>query len=179
METALLTDEQRLKRVEYTTNNGAVIISREKVATLFGFLDRTISVHQLINSQTSELSFEVPSTMAGGDHIYSLDIQFGKTFVVHGVRGESSATLSSLDFSQSTHSVITLLRHLPDKCSLKQTFTMLKKIIRVEKLPKRYDGNLLFELPNAEPTSQWVGLENKFDGHIWINAMTSNISSFT
>lgn len=36
----------------------------------------------------------------------------------------------------------------------------------------------MFELPFASADNRMLGLENKFDGHVWTDEMTSNISAF-
>ena len=71
-----------------------------------------------------------------------------------------------------------MLQKLPSKNSLRITFGLIGEIRQVEELPTRYDGNIMFELPFVSADKRMVGLENKFDGHVWTDETTSNISCF-
>ena len=55
---------------------------------------------------------------------------------------------------------------------------MISEIKKVEELPQRYGGNILFKLPFSCLFTGIARMENKFDGHIWTNTITSNISRF-
>ncbi|KAI5054305.1 hypothetical protein GOP47_0030802, partial [Adiantum capillus-veneris] len=71
-----------------------------------------------------------------------------------------------------------MLRNLPQKNSLRANFELVREIRKIDELPQRYDGNIMFELPYVDPTNRTIGANDKFDGHVWRNAVTSNIVGF-
>ncbi|KAI5054566.1 hypothetical protein GOP47_0030532 [Adiantum capillus-veneris] len=201
MNTAIIRDESSTKQIELSTQNSVVEISCHELSARFRLVEHTISLHQLFGEQNEGLSFEVPNIHRGENTVFQLDIQFGRTFVLHGrqlsrqapvieieeecsiqqvveEKGEPKATeIASLETS-TAHSIVEMLRNLPQKNSLRANFELVREIRKIDELPQRYDGNIMFELPYADPTNRTTGANDKFDGHVWTNAVTSNIAGF-
>ena len=201
MNTAIIRDERSTTQIELATQNSVVEISRHELSARFRLDDHTISLHQIFGEQDEGLSFEVPITHTGEVAVFRLDTQFGRTFVLHGrqlsrqasiieieeecsiqhgveEKGKPKATQNASLETSTAHSIVEMLRNLPQKNSLRANFELVREIRKIDELPQRYDGNIMFELPYADPTNRTTGTENKFDGHVWTNAVTSNIAGF-
>ncbi|MCO5587042.1 hypothetical protein L7F22_040987 [Adiantum nelumboides] len=190
MEKAIVQDENGLKKVEFSSTVGFVEVSTKELSIHFGLEEESIHLHQVFGNTNEGLSFEMPSSRRGEEVMFHLDFQFGKIFIVRGdkvsrvedvadLKVEKETTSAKVQIEHdATVSIVQLLRNLPLKNSLRNSFMLANEIKQVSELPNRYDGNIMFELSYADPSRRTKGMESRFDGHTWSNEMTSNISGF-
>lgn len=194
MEKAIVQDENGLNQIEFVTMAGFVEVSKRELSLHFGLTEESIHLHQVSGDPDDGLYFDLASYLREQDVTFHLDLQFGKVFIV---RGDKVPCIPSQDevftdlevekkitgdtFQEdddATVSIVQLLRNLPLRNSLRNTFMQANEIKQVSELPNRYDGNIMFELPYANTSTRTIGMESKLDGHTWTNEMTSNISGF-
>ncbi|MCO5553712.1 hypothetical protein L7F22_007238 [Adiantum nelumboides] len=190
MEKAIVQDENGLKKVEFSSTVGFVEVSKKELSIHFGLEEESIHLHQVFGNTNEGLSFEMPSSRRGEEVMFHLDFQFGKIFIVRGDKVSRVEDVADLEVEKETTSakvqieddaivsIVQLLKNLPLKNSLRNSFMLANEIKQVSKLPNRYDGNIMFELPYADPSRRTTGMESRFDGHTWSNEMTSNIPGF-
>ncbi|KAJ7536384.1 hypothetical protein O6H91_12G067300 [Diphasiastrum complanatum] len=79
--------------------------------------------------------------------------------------------------SDTVH-VLDLINSLPINSKLQKLVNGVKNILIVDELPGRYDGDVIYELPNiSEKHSSMEGMEQTKDGHPWVRYVTTTISS--
>lgn len=191
MQTVYLEDKFGSKQVELPTTNGITEVSKHYLSITFGLKEDSLILHQMFGDKNDGISFEMPAINRGDQNVFQLDIQFGRTFLVSGEKMFSqTCTTKVLDDAKVQQepvinigatdkiSIVEILQKLPTKNSLRIKFDLMGAIRQVDELPTRYDGNIMFELPYVSAANRMVGLENKFDGHVWTDETTSNISCF-
>lgn len=187
MNTVVIRNERASKQVELATQDGVVEVSRQELSSVFGYTEDGIKLYQIFGVASDGLTFEVPMIRRGDMAMFQLDSQFGRTFVVHGNKLFNMRATDEFKEESSikeghneafTMSVVDMLRTLPERNSLRVSFSLVREIQQVEELPTRYDGNKLFEFPFRPGGSRTFGMDSKLDGHVWTNAITSNVSGF-
>ena len=59
---------------------------------------------------------------------------------------------------------------------------MLEKMIlsssiaRVDEIPQQFNGNYVYELPLASSNKSMEGMEQKYDGHVWVKHVSTRMS---
>ncbi|MCO5564140.1 hypothetical protein L7F22_017796, partial [Adiantum nelumboides] len=70
-------------------------------------------------------------------------------------------------------SVLDLIRFGQSKgSSLHVALQSALKTFLVDELPPQYDGYVAYELPPSDDLSSMVGMEHRFDGHVWADYVT-------
>lgn len=76
-------------------------------------------------------------------------------------------------------SVLDLIRlGQPKGSSLHVALSSALKTFSVEELPTQYDGYVAYELPPSEGSSSMIGMEHRFDGHVWADYVTCKCDCF-
>ena len=78
----------------------------------------------------------------------------------------------------SSISIVDIIEKLPLPNALRIAYGLVSKRISVTKLPNKYNGNILFEFPPFDANQKTQVIEVKFDGHLWCEDVTTNISHF-
>ena len=72
----------------------------------------------------------------------------------------------------------------PGKKSILKKLNYDKLVVeRLDYLPPKFDGDVIFELPSVAPTTSatqaksMAGMDKRYDGHVWTKTLTSNISN--
>ena len=73
-------------------------------------------------------------------------------------------------------SIISWIKDSTGAAKLKSLLSSCGDSILVEELPALYDGTVCFELPPAFGKNRMVGMEQKFDGHLWSRPSQTNMS---
>lgn len=72
----------------------------------------------------------------------------------------------------SPASILTLIRGLPLGDSLLQALVNAAQIIQADELPVLFDGDIVFELPVCPAGKPMQGMEQRYDGHPWVEYRT-------
>lgn len=188
-EKAYVRNEKGTKNLTIKVHDGFCILSEYMLASHFCLRIGTLRLHQHYCSVSDGVTMEVPSSMIEVDRVFQPDIQFGQYFTVFGTSIEGGMTsLSSTLISRENiqkeskectcKSVVDIIKKLAPSIKLAQDFQKVKSFVSVLELPRTFDGDVLFELPSEPFSTRTRGLESRFDGHVWTDPITTNISLF-
>lgn len=83
------------------------------------------------------------------------------------------------DSKKTTKSVLDLIcKFQPRGSSLHVALQSAMKFVSVKELPMQYDGYIAFELPPSATASSMIGMEHRFDGHVWADYVTCKCDCF-
>ena len=119
--------------------------------------------------------------LSTGDEGFLLDAeihQFYKVFINIGVNETSGYVELHHNETPKIHSVFDMIKQLPLNSSLHVALQSIVEIVKVEELPKIDDGYIAFELPPCVEKSTMHGMEQKNDGHSWMEYVTSSSDCF-
>ncbi|MCO5588960.1 hypothetical protein L7F22_042924 [Adiantum nelumboides] len=142
--------------------------------------DKILKLHQSVGSgDERDVLFQVPFLLDSIEGDVLLDIQFGNTFIVSG---DAENVCGNVALSSTVHtlsvSIVDIIEKLPSSNALRIAYGLVSEKISVTKLPYKYNGNILFEFPPIDASQKTQGTEVKFDGHLWCEDVTTNISNF-
>ena len=156
---------------------------RSSTCTIQTPLPRDVKVKVEPGTETSDVEKPPPPTVIS----LSSDDEVSPVKLVPKVHADAPPSNVSPPLSQVTVSIVPLLKEIAKTRGSKN---ILKKIDystirheRVEYLPAKFDGPVLFELPPAAAGSSKLaaksmqGMDKRYDGHLWTKTITTNIKN--
>lgn len=177
---AVITNEKRDRVFHKLSSHGVCVVTRKELGLIFNIIPESLHLHQSVGcGDERDVLFQVPflSDCIEGDVL--LDVQFGNTFIVSGdPETICSNVASSSTIHSSSVSIVDIIQKLPSSNALRLACDLVSEKRSVIELPQKYDGNILFEFPPVDAGQKTQGTEVKFDGHLWCEDVTTNISNF-